>query len=56
MQRRCRRARRTHRPVPDQVVNDGRPAVVLLDPVDPEVVALVVDAGFYFGGSGFPYR
>lgn len=35
---------------------DGRPAVVLLDPVDLEAVAPVVEAGFQFGGPGFPCR
>ena len=30
----------TYRPVPDQVVQDGGPPVILFDPVDPEGVSL----------------
>lgn len=45
----------THRLVSDEVVFDGQPAIVLLDPVDLEAVAPVVEPGFQFGGAGFPY-
>lgn len=37
---------RTHRLVSDQEVLDGQPAVVLLDPVDLEAIAPVVELGF----------
>lgn len=45
----------THSLVSDQVMFYGGATIVLLDPVDLQTIALVVDLDFYFGGTGFPY-
>lgn len=45
----------THSLVSDQVMFNGGATIVLLDPVDLQTIAPVVDLDFNFGGTGFPY-
>lgn len=48
-------AQYTHSLVSDQVMYNGGTAIVLLDPVDLNTIAQLLDLGFWFWGTGFPY-